>query len=61
MSKKLTLEKGPGKLLRKLVLEKVPGKLRLDVYWQNDAIYALCQPQNFGSQTLSTILHPWLW
>merc|ERR1719397_176407 len=29
-----------------------------DSSWQNVAIYALCQAQNFGCQALSTILHP---
>ena len=32
---------------------------RFDAYWQNVAIYALCQAQNFGCQALSTILYPW--
>ena len=31
---------------------------RFDACWQNVAIYALCQAQNFGCQALSTILHP---
>jgi len=31
---------------------------RFDACWQNVAIHALCQAQNFGCQALSTILHP---
>ena len=32
---------------------------RFEACWQNVAIYALCQAQNFGCQALATILHPW--
>ena len=34
---------------------------RFDACWQNVAIHALCQAQNFGCQALSTILHPWVY
>ena len=41
-------------------VDKMSHFTRFDAFWQNVAIYALCQAQNFGCQALSTILHPWL-
>ena len=40
-------------------VDKMSHFTRFDAFWQNVAIYALCQAQNFGCQALSTIMHPW--